>query len=78
MAKPLNKDTNNDESEHYQPLDPVAFSQAMAKAYERAQPVIEEFIEKQRDAGNQINLDPLNVSETYGEFLESFWSNPEK
>ena len=50
----------------------------MAKAYERAQPVIEEFIEKQAEAGNQINLDPLNVSETYSEFLESFWNNPEK
>jgi len=80
MAHPKKdvKSDQNNENEHYKPLDPVAFSQAMTKAYERAQPVIEEFIEKQAQAGNQINLDPLNVSETYNEFLESFWNNPEK
>lgn len=76
---PANKNSaQKQENDDYQALDPVAFSQAMAKAYERAQPVIEDFIEKQRDAGNQINFDPLNVSETYSEFLESFWNNPDK
>ena len=74
MAKALSKD----EKTEYQPFDPIAFSQSMARAYEQAQPIIEEFIEKQAEAGNQINLDPLNVSETYSEFLESFWNNPEK
>ncbi|NCT40777.1 MAG: class I poly(R)-hydroxyalkanoic acid synthase [Alphaproteobacteria bacterium] len=50
----------------------------MARAYERAQPVIEDFIEKQSKAGNTLNLDPLNVGESYSEFLESFWNNPDK
>ena len=67
-----------EDEEHYQPLDPVAFSQSMARAYERAQPIIEEFIEKQAEAGNQLNFDPLNVGDSYTEFLESFWNNPEK
>ena len=73
----MQEDTAQSE-EHFQPLDPIAFSQAMARAYEKAQPVIEEFIEKQGDIENQINFDPLNVSESYSEFLESFWNNPDK
>ncbi|MFK7839186.1 MAG: PHA/PHB synthase family protein [Bdellovibrionales bacterium] len=76
--KQLPNTNQNDQQEEIRMLDPVAFSQAMAAAYERAQPVIEEFIEKQSAEGNTINFDPLNVGESYSEFLESFWNNPEK
>ena len=80
MAKPQkNKHKSENLAEHeHKPLDPVAFSQSLARAYERAQPIIEEFIEKQAEAGNTINFDPLNVSESYAEFVESFWSDPER
>ncbi len=66
------------EEEQFQPLDPIAFSHSMAAAYERARPIIEEFIEKQAEEGVQLDFDPLNISESYTEFLESFWSNPEQ
>ena len=78
MPNKTQKHDMPDDKDQHRPLDPVAFSQAMSRAYERAQPVIENFIEKQSKAGNQINFDPLNISETYSEFLESYWNNPEK
>lgn len=70
-------DNQNDKEKINMP-DPVAFANALAKAYDRAQPVIEDFIAKQSEQGKQINYDPMNVGETYKEFLESFWNNPEQ
>jgi len=77
MAKAQKQDDQPDQ-EQFQPFDPVAFSQSMMRAYESAQPIIEDFIEKRVANGSHINFDPLNVSETYAEFLESFWNNPDK
>jgi len=58
--------------------DPVALSKSMLDTYARAQPVLEEFVEKQIAEYGEFNFDPLNVAETYQDFVNSFWHNPEK
>ncbi len=58
--------------------DPIAFTRSVIEAYERAQPVLEDFIEKQSHIYEDFNFDPLNIREAYAEYMESFWNNPEK
>ena len=58
--------------------DPVAFTKALMDVYQRAQPVIEDFIQKQGEQYKDFNVDPFNVRDAYAEYVESFWSNPEK
>ena len=61
--------------------DPLALSQALMDVYERAGPVFEQAIKRySQEIENQDpdHLDPLNLNETYAQYMESFWHNPEK
>jgi polyhydroxyalkanoate synthase len=60
-------------------LDPAALTDAMIKAYEKAMPAMEQFM--QRAANSDImnhSFDPLNVTPIYAEFLEKWAEDPEK
>jgi polyhydroxyalkanoate synthase subunit PhaC len=60
------------------PLDPIAFSQAMLDAYERAKPLLEEFLKKTgQDLASQ-NFDPFNIQPVYREFMEKLAKDPDK
>ena len=59
-------------------FDPVEFSQAMLSAYERAQPLIEEYM---RRTGKELaakNYDPLQIQPVYQEFMQKLMENPDK
>ena len=61
-----------------QAFDPIAFSQAMLSAYERAQPLIEEYL---RRTGKELaakNYDPLHIQPVYQEFMQKLMENPDK
>jgi polyhydroxyalkanoate synthase len=70
---------SNSKSTQSPKFDPVAFSQAMIKAFERAQPVIEDYLKKlsSEDFGEK-NLDPFNIKPVYIEFLERIATDPDK
>ena len=88
MAQTMKKDDKKDSAKQRQKSaafegdvklpDPIAFSRALIDAYERARPVLENFIEKQSDTYGDFNLDPLNIQGAYAEYIESFWNDPEK
>lgn len=63
--------------------DPVALGHALLDAYEKAQPLFEEYlkkIEKEQisEQISSINFDPLNVRESYIQFLDSLAADPAK
>ncbi len=63
--------------------DPIALGKAILEAYENAQPVFEEYMEKYSspDAAEELasfNFDPMNIRETYLDFLDKVSQNPEK
>ncbi len=66
------------EETFHKPMDPMAFSQAMMNAYERARPMIEEYWKKSGEELASRNFDPFNIQPVYREFLEKLASNPEK
>ena len=58
--------------------DPVALAQSMMSAYQRAQPLWEEYLKKSDIDFAAYDLDPFNVQGAYLEFLESLITHPEK
>ena len=78
--------TENMNSEHdnsFKIPDPVALGQALMSAYQKSQPLFEEFI-KHYESGHafeemsHFNFDPMNVRETYLEYLDQVSLNPDK
>lgn len=58
--------------------DPVAFAQTLMSVYQRAQPVIEEYLQKSSLDIGKYNFDPMQVQGAYLKFLENMISHPEK
>ncbi len=63
--------------------DPIALGKAILEAYENAQPVFEEYMEKYSspEAAEELasfNFDPMNIRATYLDFLDKVSQNPEK
>lgn len=64
--------------------DPVVLGQALLDAYEKAQPLFEDYMKHyaQGDALEEkfsaINFDPLNIRESYMDFLDRIAQNPNK
>jgi len=82
MNAPHKKETPKDDQDFKIP-DPVALGQALLQAYEKAQPLLEGYYEKIGKAGYSDNLydqgfDPLNISESYLEFLDRITADPQK
>lgn len=56
--------------------DPVAFSKAMAEAWERALPLMHDYFERYAEVENQT-LDPFNISQAYIDFFEKVAEDPQ-
>ena len=58
--------------------DPVALSQAMMQAYERAMPLMQDLMEHYGNNLSHQSFDPFNVRKSYTEFLNHLYTDPEK
>ncbi len=77
------KQTKNNKNKDFQIPDPIALGKAIMEAYEKVQPLFEEYIEKYTNPNtakdlSHIKFDPMNVREAYIEFLEKLAQKPEK
>ncbi len=78
---PHSKDSSD---EDFKMPDPVALSHAIMEAYKKAVPIFEDYMRKYGDLDavaeqfSNIDFDPLNVQESYIEFLEKVAQNPNK
>jgi len=71
-----NKDT---EAEHHAPApDPIAMTRALLDAYEKAQPILQEYMQEYAHEFTEMPLDPLNVREAWLEYMERVAENPQK
>ncbi len=75
-------DTNRPDDDIKMP-DPVVLGSAILEAYQKAQPLLESYIEKYsgEDAMQHlgaINFDPLNIREAYIDFLDNIAQDPTK
>lgn len=66
-----------------QAFDPVALGQSLLHAYEKAQPLWEDYLEKYDPEStieqfSNINFDPLNVREIWLEYMDKLAYKPEK
>ncbi len=73
----------SDTENAYKMPDPVELSHAIMEAYQKAQPLFEDYMGKYSapDAMENfasINFDPMNVRETYLEFIDQVIQKPEK
>lgn len=75
MSNPLPKPTPPKSPASY---DPVKLSRIMVDVMERAQPLIREAVNKYAKDATTEDVDPLNIQDTYIEFLNSWMKNPEK
>ena len=66
------------ESPSIKPFDPVAFAHAMATTYERAQPLIQEYMKRAGEEFATQNYDPFHIQPVYAEFMEKLAADPEK
>ncbi len=74
---------NQAKNDGVQVPDPITLGKAILDAYEKAQPIFEDYINKysSADAADEFsafNFDPMNVRETYLEFLDQIAQKPEK
>lgn len=72
---------NNTEDDNIQIPDPVVLGNAILDAYEKAQPLVENYLKKFgkedfSEAFGTINFDPLNIRETYLEFMDKLAADP--
>ena len=70
------KKPDSDGDDNIKLPDPVAFSKAMAEAWERALPLMHDYFERYADVENQT-LDPFNVSQAYIDFFEKVAEDPQ-
>ncbi len=56
--------------------DPIALSQALMTAYQKAQPLFEKSLE-QMDLST-VNFDPMNIRDSYLNYLDKIVQNPDK
>lgn len=58
--------------------DPIKLSQIMINVIDKAQPIIQEVVNKYSENLKTEDLDPLNIHDTYMDFLNSWAQHPEK
>lgn len=68
----------DDTSSPFPNYDPVAFSRVMMDVMERAQPIMQQVVSNYTANMDQADLDPLNIQDTYMDFLNAWAKNPEK
>lgn len=56
--------------------DPIEFTRAMMEVYDRAAPMIEEYLQKQDMDPGDYNWDPLNIAGAYTSYLERLSEDP--
>ncbi len=71
------------EQDSYKMPDPVILAHALMDAYKKAQPLFEKYIkqyegEDMAEHLSSINFDPLNIQESYIDFLEKIAKDPNK
>ncbi len=57
--------------------DPIAFSRAMTEAWERALPLMKEYMERYSGDFENQSFDPFNVRQAYLDFLEKVSEDPQ-
>ena len=82
-AQKSNARKDSSKSEKIQTPDPVILGKAILDAYQKAQPLFETYVEKHSgdDAFQYlkaINFDPLNIRESYINFLDKLSQDPGK
>lgn len=75
--------TKSDDKNDIQIPDPVILGRALMDAYEKSQPLFEEYMKKfeNEDFAEKfahVNFDPLNVRESYMQFLDRITADPSK
>ncbi len=70
-------------TEDHHESDPIALANAIMQAYQKTQPLFQQFIEKySSEEGMQelvsVNFDPLNIRESYLDFLDKLAQDPAK
>lgn len=59
--------------------DPVELSRALMDAHKRAQPILQDLLNRYgSNAPSDLNLDPLNVGTAYLDFIQQYWADPQK
>lgn len=58
--------------------DPALLTKALARVWDRAQPVFNELWAKHLQDLEHFNFDPMNIRQSYMEFLDQVIANPEK
>ncbi|MGH1375957.1 MAG: class I poly(R)-hydroxyalkanoic acid synthase [Alphaproteobacteria bacterium] len=76
-------DKNTDTHTSFKMPDPVMLGQALMDAYEKAQPLFESYMEKYAGTNGMdnfaaINFDPLNIRDSYLEFIDRITQDPSK
>lgn len=74
---------NNTDEDKMQIPDPVILGKALIDAYDKALPILEDYVQKHGSAEamerlKNTNFDPMNVKESYFHFLDLLAQNPEK
>lgn len=59
-------------------FDPFALGQIMTSVMERAGPMIQDYLDKQKGEFDPRSADPLNIQKAYGEFIAALMSDPER
>lgn len=83
MGKAQQNTEKDNVMESFKTPDPVKLAQAIMDAYEKSQPLLDKYI-RQYDSDiameqlQNFNLDPMNVRESYLDFLDKIAQNPEK
>lgn len=72
---------NKDQDDKISPPDPVLLAHAIMDAYEKAQPLFDDYFKKYGsedglDQIGDINFDPLNIREIYLDFLDRIAQDP--
>jgi len=68
----------NDDTVDQSYVDPVALSNILMDVSKRAQPMLSKFFETYEFEMQDTNIDPFNVKESYLEFMQHLWSDPQK
>src|SRR5690606_17553584 len=59
-------------------FDPFALGQIMTAVMERAGPMIQDYLDKNKGDFDPRDIDPLNIQKAYGEFITALMSDPER
>ncbi len=83
MPKGKNAHKKDNKTQGTQAPDPVILGKSLLDAYEKAQPLMQKYLEKYGNAGalegiTSTNFDPLNMRESYLNFLDNIAQDPTK